>query len=449
MHPGVAGRARARGGAATRPAGLPLIATHVPPYPGRAGATELRRIGGEDPGNAALVGLYADAYTLLELDDAEKRRRYEEGLRATADDEGTVRLAAYRDGVLVGAMRWYDFTMRLRDRDVFAGGLGAVAVSFDARRRGVGRDLVGAFVETYRRRGAVVALLHPFRHDFYRRYGFGYGTKMNAYRVDPASLPQNGDAGRVRQVDASMAPALAACYERVRQRTNGLIATSASDFRRRLERQGLRAFAYFGDGGDVRGFVLARPYVGEPKTANANELRVYEPIVEGTDALLALLAYLRALRDQFRTIAVETQDDAFHFLLDDPRDGSGRIVQPPAYHATNVQGSGVMYRVLDVARALEAAGAQGGRGGVRATFSVADALIPQNGAPFEVALGAEGGEDVAVSLNVAEFSSFIVGSATLRALERYGLATFSRPGSAALLDRRFAADRPPLCTTAF
>src|SRR5580658_9822911 len=141
--------------------------------PERSGDTALRRIDSDDDANAALVALYADAYTVLDLSTSQKREHYEARLRDGANDPGTVRIAAYRDGRLVGAMRWYDYTMRLRGRDVFAGGLGAVAVALDARRQGIGADLVRAFVDTYGDRGATLALLHPFRHAFYRRLGFG------------------------------------------------------------------------------------------------------------------------------------------------------------------------------------------------------------------------------------------------------------------------------------
>ena len=153
-------------------------------------------------------------------------------------------------------MRWYDYTMNLRGSDVFAGGLGAVAVAFDARRRGVGADLVKGFIAGYRARGATIALLHPFRHDFYRRLGFGYGTKMNRYRFSPRGLPAGGRSDRVPRRAWTAQRRIAGCYERVRARTNGLIVTEAEEFSERLEDVSLRVFAYSDDGGAIRGYAF-------------------------------------------------------------------------------------------------------------------------------------------------------------------------------------------------
>jgi predicted acetyltransferase len=419
--------------------------------PERVGTTELRRVGPDDDANAGIVGLYADAYTVMDLSDRDKRLRYETRLRETADEPGTVRIAGYREGRLAGVMRWYDYTMNLRGTDVLAGGLGAVAVAFDARRRGVGADLVKGFIAGYRVRGATLTLLHPFRHDFYRRLGFGYGTKMNRYRFSPCELPAGGRSDRVRQAGVEAADEIAACYERVRARTNGLIVTEAEEFKERLEDVNLRAFAYHGDGA-VRGYMLTRPFTGEVNNANWNELRVFELIAESPEAFRALTAFLRDLADQFRAIVLETQDDTWNVLLGDPRDASGRVVHPPAYHETNSQGSGVMYRVLDVPRALEAISrnAPPSQGSNWASLRVVDPLIPENAEAFDLSLpGDPPSGAVGLQADIADFSSLAVGSLRVRSLYDYGMVTVSNPDAVSALDRLFAADRAPLCTTRF
>src|SRR5665213_2754783 len=91
-------------------------------------------------------------------------------------------------GALVGAMRLYDFTMNVHGRDGLAGGVGAVAVSRAHKRQGIARAMIAWYLDTYRRRGAPFAILHPFRLDFYRALGFGYGTPVHRYRFVPATL---------------------------------------------------------------------------------------------------------------------------------------------------------------------------------------------------------------------------------------------------------------------
>ncbi len=57
--------------------------------------------------------------------------------------------------------------------------------------------------------------------------------------------------------------------------------------------------------------------------------------------------------------------------------------------------------------------------------------------------------DVAVALDVAEFSSLLMGAVGFRSLYDFGLATISDPAHIATVDRIFAADQKPICTTAF
>ncbi len=53
--------------------------------------------------------------------------------------------------------------------------------------------MIAWYLEHYRERGAPFAVLHPFRLDFYRAMGFGYGTPVHRYRFAP------GDAARRRR----------------------------------------------------------------------------------------------------------------------------------------------------------------------------------------------------------------------------------------------------------
>ena len=112
-----------------------------------------------------------------------------------------------------------------------------------------------------------------------------------------------------------------------------------------------------------------------------------------------------------------------------------------------------MYRVLDVPRALEAVSrnAPPSPGSNWASLRVVDPLIPENAEAFDLSLPGDGAEQYscAASLDIADFSSLAVGSLRLRSLYDYGMVTVSNPGAVPALDRLFAADRAPLCTTRF
>ena len=78
-----------------------------------------------------------------------------------------------------------------------------------------------------------------------------------------------------------------------------------------------------------------------------NDIHVRELVYETPAALSELLTFLHTQADQIRTIILETQDEFFHHLLLDPRNDSASLI-PSVFHESNIQGVGIMVRVVDV-----------------------------------------------------------------------------------------------------
>src|SRR5258708_34829556 len=177
--------------------------------------------GGERPGWGGIV---ANAYPGFGLHAGAERLRFVERMRAQqAADPSAGYFGLSRDGQLLGGMRLFDFQMTLLSAHVLAGGVGLVAVDLLHKKEHVARDLIAWFLAHYRARGAPIAILYPFRPDFYKQMGFGYGTKMSRYRFLPASLPATGDRSRVGALSAQDAEQARACYDRFASRRHGMI----------------------------------------------------------------------------------------------------------------------------------------------------------------------------------------------------------------------------------
>jgi predicted acetyltransferase len=185
-------------------------------------------------------------------------------------------------------------------------------------------------------------------------------------------------------------------------------------------------------------------------------MHVQEFIHETTEALSQLCTFLHSQADQVRTIVVNTHDQDFHHLLFDPRNGSDRLI-PTVYHETNAQGVGLMYRVVDVPGIFQRlAGHNFGGETCSLRLTVDDSFLPENGGStrlsFEagtVHLADQGAPDVEIRLDIADFSSLLVGTATFRSLYRYGRAEISSNDYVDIVHRLFAVDEPPRCTTDF
>ena len=421
------------------------------------GALEIRALAahGEDPQLfAALARLLADAYPIMGVTTVDELARQVEKTQQYAGDPGTAFVAAFRGAELVGAMRLYDYVMNARGHDVLTGGVGAVAVSPAHKRTGIARALLGWYLDHYRARGAPFAILWPFRTDFYRAIGFGYGTPFHRYRFAPATLHDEGARGTVRFLEQRDADALIACYERVRARTHGFIAKHRVSTERMLGDAALRHLGVE-DGGVLRGFMQTSAAAGGERMRNTDELIVRDLIYEDDAARAALLGYLRAQRDQFARVVIESQDDALYLASDDPRDGSDLAVAPPAAHRVAETGLGLMYRILDVPGALATLPAS-------ALFTlridVQDAFHPPTAGSWTVRFGPHGAPrcddgaarpDAALSIGIAELSSVVLGSLRLRDVVRQGLASIEPASALPQADAAFRADDKPQCVTRF
>src|SRR5665213_2425475 len=331
-------------------------------------------------------------------------------------------------GALVGAMRLYDFTMNVHGRDGLAGGVGAVAVSRAHKRQGIARAMIAWYLDTYRRRGAPFAILHPFRLDFYRALGFGYGTPVHRYRFVPATLRGGAARGTVRHLEPGDVDALLACNERLRPHTHGLIVRDRGMTARLLGDAALRYVAVE-DGGALRGF-MQTSIVNAPddRLRNRDELLVRDLLCEDPAYRAALIGYLHAQRDQFARIVVESQDPAFYLASSDPRDGSDLAVAPPAAHAVAETGLGMMYRILDLEAAL------GHLAPSAESFTVALAVDD----PFQAAT--HGTWTVRFGPG---------GAPRLNDVVRHGLARVEPPARLAQVDAAFRAAEPPQSMTRF
>jgi predicted acetyltransferase len=402
----------------------------------------------------ALARLIADAYPIMGRNTTAALAEHTAELPEIVGRAGTRCVIAQRNGVLVGAMRLYDFQMNVRGTDTLTGGVGSVAISLAHKRQGIARALLAWYLNHYRARNAPFAILHPFRPDFYRAIGFGYGTPAHRFRFAPATLRDGGARGAIRFLDANDTAALIACDERVRARTHGLIAKHRVAAERLLADVALR---YVGveEGGELRAFMQTSAAVGGERMRNADELIVRDLTYEDEASLAALLGYLRSQRDQFARVVVESQDDAFYLAADDPRDGSDLAVAPPATHRVAETGLGVMYRILDVPAALATLPASGARFTLR--IAVADAFSAETAGTWTFCFDPQARPrhddgarpDATLTIGIADLSSVVLGSLQLRDVVAHRLAKVEPADTLALVDAAFRAEQPPVCTTRF
>jgi len=126
---------------------------------------------------AELVQVTINAYPAFRPENIDRHR--ENFLRAMEDDDTIEFYGLFEDDKMVGSMRLHDFRMQLHSQRIRAGGVGMVAVDLMHKKEKVCRDMIQFFLYHLREKGAAMALLYPFRSDFYMQMGFGFGSKMH------------------------------------------------------------------------------------------------------------------------------------------------------------------------------------------------------------------------------------------------------------------------------
>ena len=115
-----------------------------------------------------------------------------------------------------------------------------------------------------------------------------------------------------------------------------------------------------------------------------------------------------------------------------------------------------MYRAIDMTRLLAVLGDHD-FGGItlRLRLNLTDSFLPENAGSYliDVSNGRatldNGAADVELGMDIADFSSLVVGAVGFERLYAYGRVTLSDAGMADMVSRLFAARVRPWCLTHF
>ncbi len=388
-----------------------------------------------------------DAYPVMMEDvTPEHRKGWIERMKKAQEEGGPSHsYGVFREGKMIGGARYHDFNLNVHGAIIKAGGVSNVFVDLLHKKEHVAKELMEHFHAHYRSQGASIAALYPFRPDFYRRMGYGYGRKLNQYRIRPCDLPRGVKTG-IDFLTVAYAAAATACYNRYARATHGMFIKPEANVTRLLQRSKVIGYR---NGDRIEALVKIHFDRVRPDNPLLQNIVVNYLVYENPEALHAIISFLGSQLDQVERIVFETHDDDLHFLPFDPRDGEQAMFY--TCWETNRQATGVMYRVLNTPRLFEALGSHNfGGESLRLKLTIRDGFLPVNdGSTFIQFKGGEakvldkGRHDVELKIDVEWFSSLIMGVVDLRPLHTYGLAMVSDPSLVSRLDRLFhSRDKP-------
>ncbi|MGE5632328.1 MAG: enhanced intracellular survival protein Eis [Caulobacteraceae bacterium] len=402
------------------------------------------------------VEIAANAYPHIGLNTAEDRLRFEERLiKIQNEDEKTNSYGLFRDGQLLGGMRFHDFRMKMHSVKVDAGGLALVAVDLAHKKEKVAKGIVSYFLKHYRERNTPIVVLYPFRPDFYKNMGFGFGTKMNQYSIRPQHFPKGGSKEHIAFYGDTDKQLMLDCYARIAEKTNGMMDREEYELNNMLGIPQNNTVVYK-RGGRIEGYIVFMFKKMNEDNFLKHNIVVRELLYENAEALMELMTFLNTQDDQINRVIINTQDEYFHYLLSDPRNGTDRIFSPVC-HESNIQGLGIMYRVINVRGLFEAMkGHNFNNQSCRLRLNIRDNFLEENNAGLIVhfengnaRIAEDNGYEAEISMDIADFSSIVVGAVDFKALLKYGLAEISDVKYTPVVNELFRAEQKPICLTAF
>ncbi|AIF51649.1 enhanced intracellular survival protein Eis [Pelosinus sp. UFO1] len=362
----------------------------------------------------------------------------------------------YRDEQMLGGMQLHNFIMKLLSIKIPVGGVGTVAVDFLHKKENVCKELIAYFLNHYRDNGYGMVALYPFRPDFYKKMGFGYGPKMNRYKTKPTFLSaESADRQEMFYLSREGINDMVECHNRLADATHGMIEKTAIMFEKIFDDPENRVVGYKQDG-KLRAYCVYRFVSDDDKRFLIYDMYIDEIIYENAQTLKILLAFLRSQADQVRDIIIDTHDEYFHYLLSDPRNGSSNFLGTLS-HESNLQGLGIMYRVVNVTKIFESlCNHNFGGQNCKMKLSISDDFLASNNTSITIQFQEGIAEikesedyEVEASFNISEFSSLIMGTINFNTLHRYGLAKISNKGYIGIINKIFMTDQKPKCTVRF
>ncbi len=255
-----------------------------------------------------------------------------------------------RDGRIVGQAFGFDLTAWFAGKAVPVLGIASVAVAPEARGSGVASELLSALEEEAMARGALLCILHAFRHRFYARRGYADVTPNVRLSCDPRAVPAAWvKAGREAKLTTSVKPSkIVAMYDEACKHATGWLRRPETLWARRFANE-RRHYAVL----EGSGYVAFETTQREPHAET--RLYVHELVARDAAARRVLWGFLGMQAGQCAEIDVEiAQDDPIAFALTDI-DGA-RHGEEDVEHALGCLVAGPMIKMLDRKRALRARG---------------------------------------------------------------------------------------------
>jgi predicted acetyltransferase len=376
-----------------------------------------------------------------------------ETIETMNNDQAVTFYGLFEYDELIGVMRLFDFEMNVFNKIMPVSGLGFLGVHLLHKKKGVARELVEYYEKHYLNKNVPIAALLPFRPDFYKKMGYGFGTKTNQYRIPSGYLPNYEIKNKLRYLVENDLNMILECHERVVKNSHGRIKKIGDEIRDLFGDVFNRIIGSFDKEGKLNGYLVYKFNNGKSGNYTINHIYIKEMIYENSEVLKNLMGYLKSQKDQVELVIFNTADEHFHNIFSNPLNDTKNYI-PYGYLETNTQAIGVMYKILDIKMAFKQCSRHYNYVNLKVRFLVED---DYNSSTTEEIVCFNRGEvsleeleyDVSVKMKHSDFSSLFLACTSVSGLYNIGLLEIDDKEKLEILDLAFYYPQKPVCYTDF
>ena len=361
-------------------------------------------------------------------------------------------LGAFDGGQLVAGLTIVPFEQHMLGARIPLGGIATVATLPEHRRGGyVGALLRAALVEM-RAAGQPLSGLYTPHFSLYRRFGWEIANRVVSYAFGPKTMHTRipRPDGSFRRITPDDWRDLAALREPFAAARNGAMLRTERRWRTHVFSEYLRGqhdvVIWSNAAGEPRGYaayVQQHRSTGDP--FGETVLRVIDWVALDGDAYSALLNYLMSHDLTDRIILVVSEDEPVIAAFDEPV----HVKQPPGAW------TGMLLRLVDLPRAIDARPAPPDASGLEVTLAVTDDAAPWNAGTWRIA-SSEGrmaaertNASSEIELDATALGPIYNGFAHPAEVARVGQLKVNEPDAIGRMGRMFATPFQPFCPDDF
>jgi len=348
-------------------------------------------------------------------------------------ENGDIRaIGAYDGEMMLGCVLYYEFQTNFHHEMIRTAGIGSLAVDLLHKKKHVANALINHSFELARQKGADLYYLYPFSTKFYRNFGFGYGSPMFTYCVAPKDFVDNGDKGILSYGSESDYEDVFDLHDTLARNTQGMSMKTYGD-KRRIREMKMGKLVLAKDKDELIGYLVYTQKGLKESDDQSQKMVIAEMFYNNSKALQAFGSFFSSQKDQIDYIQIATHDNQFQQLLNNtcfaPEPKTMEIISLKVADKS----LGLMPYALEPQKLLD-------RLKVTLDHKLSFTINHPRSECKTASVGH--GNEIMITLDINEFSSWITGVISLKELYEFGQLKTNHPELLRNIDQELYFESP-------